>query len=79
MPNLSINHIFSDEDSWEEDCGFIDREILDKYGSCDDPDAAEQDKHYFVCGPKLMTDLVLSTLFEMRVSKSNIHVEQFTL
>ena len=76
LPNFSIVHILSDDDSWTEDCGFIDREMLEKYGSCEDPE--EQEKNYFICGPKPMTNLVLRTLREMKVSKSNIHYEQFT-
>ena len=75
MPNLSVSHILSEDDSWTKDCGFIDREMLDKYGSCEGPD--EQDKTYFVCGPKLMTDLVTRTLREMAVLNSNIFQEQF--
>ncbi|MFX1516774.1 MAG: FAD-binding oxidoreductase [Promethearchaeota archaeon] len=78
MDNFSIAYILSDDDSWTKDCGFIDREILEKYGSCEDPDIEEQNKHYLVCGPKPMTELVQKTLKEMRVAKSNIHIEQFT-
>jgi len=78
MPNLSVVHILSHDDSWAEECGFIDREKLDKYGSCESPDVEEQNKSYFVCGPKPMTHLVLRALREMKVSKSNIHSEQFT-
>ena len=78
MPNLSVVHILSHDDSWAEECGFIDREKLDKYGSCESPDVEEQRKSYFVCGPKPMTHLVLRTLREMKVSKSNIYYEQFT-
>jgi len=78
MPNLSVVHILSHDDSWAEECGLIDREKLDKYGSCESPDVEEQSKSYFVCGPKPMTNLVLRTLKEMKVSKSNIYCEQFT-
>ncbi len=76
LPNLSVVHILSEDDSWTEDCGFIDREMLDKYGSCEDRE--EQNKSYFVCGPKPMTNLVLRTLNDMEVSNSNIHYEQFS-
>ena len=78
MDNFSIAYILSDDDSWTKDCGFIDRKILEKYGSCEDSDIEEQNKQYLVCGPKPMTELVQKTLKEMRVVESNIHIEQFT-
>jgi predicted ferric reductase len=75
VPNLSVVHILSEDDSWTKDCGFIDREMLEKYGSCEDPQ--EQNKNYFICGPKLMTNMVFSVLKDMKVSNSNIQSEQF--
>ncbi len=78
MNNFSIAHILSDDDTWTKDCGFIDQEILEKYGPCEDSEIEEQNKHYLVCGPKPMTELVQKSLKEMRIAKSNIHIEQFT-
>ena len=77
-PNLRIFPVVSDDDSWEGEQGFIDREKLDRLAPCEDPGKAGQKKDYYICGPPIMMKIVVSTLKSMGVSKkTNIHIEKF--
>lgn len=77
-PNLRIFPVVSDDDSWEGDQGYIDREKLDRLAPCEDPGKAVQKKDYYICGPPIMLKIVVSTLKSMGVNKkTNIHIEKF--
>ena len=77
-PNLRIFPVVSDDDSWEGEQGFIDREKLDRLAPCEDPGKVGQKKDYYICGPPIMMKIVVSTLKSMGVNKkTNIHIEKF--
>ena len=77
IPNFTMIHVLSEDDDWAGECGFVDRDRLDRYAACEDPDEAKQKKDYYICGPKEMSDKVIPTLRLMGVSKKYIHLERF--
>ena len=77
IPSFAMIPVLSEDDDWAGECGFIDRDRLDRYVACETPDEAEQKKDYFICGPKEMSDKVIPTLRQMGVTKKHIHLERF--
>ncbi len=77
MPNLRVIPVLSEDDNWLGECGFINRDKLDKYSACETPYEAEQKKDYYICGPKAMSDKIVPTLKKMGVLKKYIHIERF--
>ncbi len=69
--------VLSEDDNWAGECGFIDRDRLDRFAACETSDEAEQKKDYYICGPKEMSDKVIPTLRQMGVVKKHIHLEKF--
>ena len=77
-PNLTIIPVVSDDDSWDGERGFIDRDKLDRLVPCEDPDEIIQKKDYYICGPPLMIKKVRPALKSMGVNKSKyLHSEKF--
>ena len=72
-PNLRVTHVLSHDPSWEGERGRIDEERIRRLA----PDAAERD--VYVCGPPLMMKEALKSLAAMRVPRSAIHWERFSL
>ena len=77
IPSFAMIHILSEDDDWAGECGFIDRDRLDRFVPCETPYEVEQKKDYYICGPKDMSDKVIPTLRLMGVLKKHIHVERF--
>ncbi|MFX1366819.1 MAG: FAD-binding oxidoreductase [Promethearchaeota archaeon] len=77
-PNLTIIPIVSDDDSWEGECGFIDREKLERLAPCVDPGKKIQKNDYYLCGPPAMVKSVRPALKLMGVNKRKyLHTEKF--
>ena len=77
-PNLVIIPVVSDDDNWEGECGFIDRDRLERLVPCEDPNELIQKKDYYVCGPPLMVKIVRPALKSMGINKNKrIHIEKF--
>lgn len=73
---LKTIHVLSDtsnDPDWEGDTGYIDKDLLLKY--LDD----FNDKDFFVCGPPIMMNKVITLLKSEGVKTGNIHHEKFSL
>jgi predicted ferric reductase len=44
IPSFAMIHILSEDDNWAGECGFIDRDRLDRFVPCETPYEAEQKK-----------------------------------
>jgi Na+-transporting NADH:ubiquinone oxidoreductase subunit F len=62
------------EDEWQGDVGFIHEVLYEKYLR-DHP--APEDIEYYICGPPMMTQAVLSMLADLGVEKENILLDDF--
>ena len=77
-PNLKVFPVVSNDDNWEGERGYIDRDKLDRLAPCENPGRAIQKKDYYICGPPLMIKSVLPALKSMGVNKKKyIHIEKF--
>lgn len=76
-PNFSFNVALSEpkaEDNWTGHKGFIHSVILNNYlNNHPEPEEIE----YYICGPKLMTDAVISMLDSLGVPSENIMFDDF--
>ncbi len=62
------------EDNWQGDTGFIHQVLYDNYLK-DHP--AQEDLHYYICGPPMMLQSVLEMLDNLGVEEENIHFDDF--
>lgn len=77
MKNFHFVPVMFRDDTWQGEKGIIDRakieKVLSEYGfdinSCG----------YYICGPAILTNVVLSSLQAMGVNKKNIHFEKFSM
>ncbi len=77
-PNLAIIPVISDDESWEGESGFIDREKLERLAPCVDPGKEIQKNDYYICGPPAMVKNVRPALKSLGVNKSKyLHTEKF--
>ena len=77
-PSLTIIPVVSDDESWEGESGFIDRERLERLAPCVDPRKEIQKNDYYICGPPAMIKVVRPALKLMGVNKSKyLHTEKF--
>lgn len=65
--------IMSDDQTWPDEKGYLDKEKIQRLA----PDLLERD--VYLCGPPLMTKMVLSALHDSGMPKSQIHYERFSL
>jgi predicted ferric reductase len=75
MPNFRPIPILSNDDNWEGEKGFLNRERLKKYIGEGDLN----NRRVFLCGPALMMDLCLGGLKSIGYKRSQIHYERFAL
>lgn len=77
FPNFSFNIALSEpkaEDNWNGYVGFIHKVLFDNYLSkCEEP----EDIEYYLCGPPVMNDAVLSMLDSLGVPKEMIAFDDF--
>jgi Na+-transporting NADH:ubiquinone oxidoreductase subunit F len=77
FPDFSFHVALSEplpEDNWEGDVGFIHKVLFDNYLSkVEEPEEIE----YYLCGPPLMNDAVLTMLDELGVPKEMIAFDDF--
>ena len=77
MPNLKIIPVAFRDDAWQGERGAIDmeriRRLMGQHGF-DRPDTG-----FYICGPGVMLDKVLESLQSLRIQKSRIHYERFSL
>jgi Na+-transporting NADH:ubiquinone oxidoreductase subunit F len=75
--NFSFHVALSDpqpEDNWQGKTGFIHLVLLDHYLK-DHP--APEDIQYYMCGPPMMTQSVITMLEDLGVENDNIHFDDF--
>ena len=76
-PNFNFHVALSEpkkEDNWTGHTGFIHSVILENYlKNHPEPEEIE----YYLCGPKLMTDAVISMLDSLGVPPENIMFDDF--
>lgn len=70
---LEVKYVLSAEPEWQGEKGFIDHEKIQRLV----PDYMERD--IYVCGPKMMTKMILPAIKSLHVHKSRIHFEKFSL
>ncbi len=77
FPNFKFNIALSEplpEDNWEGYTGFIHQVVLDNYLSKhEEPEEVE----YYLCGPPIMNESVLSMLDNLGVPEENIDLDDF--
>lgn len=71
--NYRIHYVLSDDADWQGEKGYMDQEKLARLV----PDMVERD--VYVCGPKPMLKTVLAVLKAMKIPKTQIHFESFSL
>ncbi len=77
FPNFSFNIALSEplaEDNWDGYTGFIHQVVLDNYLN-DHPEPEEVE--YYLCGPPIMNESVLSMLDNLGVPEENIDLDDF--
>ncbi|WP_455217243.1 ferredoxin reductase family protein [Kaarinaea lacus] len=73
--NLTLVHVVRDpSEDWQGRSGFITEQLLRETL----PEIAGE-YHYFLCGPKPMSEAVQRDLHAMRISSSHIHFELFDM
>jgi predicted ferric reductase len=77
MPNLKIIPVAFRDDSWEGEQGAVDTEKIGRLTRLHGFDHPETG--YYVCGPGIMLNKVLESLQSLRIEKSRIHYERFSL
>lgn len=60
--------------TWEGETGFMNKEMLQRHIPFDCTECV-----YFVCGPLPMIDVVEGALFDLNVSRTRIHSEQYKM
>ncbi len=77
FPNFTFNIALSEplpEDNWGGHTGFIHQVVLDNYlGDHPEPEEVE----YYLCGPPIMNESVLSMLDNLGVPEENIDLDDF--
>ena len=77
FPNFTFNIALSEplpEDNWDGHTGFIHQVVLDNYLN-DHPEPEEVE--YYLCGPPIMNESVLSMLDNLGVPEENIDLDDF--
>ena len=77
FPNFTFNIALSEplpEDNWEGYTGFIHQVVLDNYLS-EHPEPEEVE--YYLCGPPIMNESVLTMLDNLGVPEENIDLDDF--
>jgi Na+-transporting NADH:ubiquinone oxidoreductase subunit F len=77
FPNFNFNIALSEplaEDNWDGYTGFIHQVVLDNYlNGHPEPEEVE----YYLCGPPIMNESVLSMLDNLGVPEENIDLDDF--
>jgi 3-phenylpropionate/trans-cinnamate dioxygenase ferredoxin reductase subunit len=74
--NLKIIHVLErPPEDWEDEVGFVTREMLDRYLSPEERRVTD----IFLCGPPPMMDAVIEALLELDIHPKQIHFERFDL
>ena len=63
-----------EEDNWEGLCGFVHQALLDNYLQFHE---TPEDCEYYLCGPPMMNQAVLSMLDSLGVEPDNIFLDDF--
>ena len=72
---FSVSNIFETAHAgWEDDTGYLNSEKLVNMFSTDDDIL---DSQYYICGPEVMKNIVVSTLQELGVESKQVQVEEF--
>ncbi len=77
FPNFSFTIALSEpqpDENWNGAIGFIHQVLFDQYLSSH---PAPEDIDYFMCGPPMMTQAVITMLEELGVEPENIHYDDF--
>ncbi len=77
MKNLSIVPVMSMDNTWEGEKGFLTQDKIMKHMK--EKGISADKAHFYICGPAIMVDMVLKGLKSIKVNKSNIHFERFSL
>jgi len=77
MKNFKLIPIASNDDSWEGEKGFVDKEKIERLLKGNG--FLLRESGFYICGPKLMLESVLKSLKQIGIQKRNVHFESFSL
>jgi predicted ferric reductase len=74
-PDLKIVYVLSEPDpDWQGETGYVTGDLIKRH--CPDDLAS---KHFYICGPPVMSEMVVNALQGMGVSTDRIRTERFSL
>jgi predicted ferric reductase len=77
MPNLKIIPVAFRDEAWQGERGAIDTEKIQRLTQLHG--FSHPETGYYICGPAIMLNKVLESLKTLRIEKSRIHFERFSL
>ncbi len=73
LVDFKFVHVMSEDEEWEGEKGFIDKQLLDKYID------SYEGKAFFFCGPPIMMQKLKKLFAEIDIKGSRIYFERFAL
>lgn len=77
IKNFVLIPVASNDDQWEGEKGFIDKEKIERLLSKNG--FLNKESGFYICGPRLMLDSVIKSLKQVGINKKNVHFERFSL